>query len=93
MLSDIYTLLREKDMLAGHWCKKSKYRETFTALSYEQYGRYEEAQNTYEQVSLPLYPSLYLSPRVLLPQSLPEYPYHCISPYEPHHFIDGKALL
>ena len=50
MLSDIYALLREKDMLAGLWTKKAKYPETVTALSYEQHGYYEQAQTIYEQV-------------------------------------------
>ena len=51
MLSDIYALLREKDMLTGLWTKKAKYPETVTALSYEQHGYYEQAQTTYEQVN------------------------------------------
>lgn len=52
MLSDIYALLREKDMLTGLWTKRAKHPETVTALSYEQHGYYEQAQNTYEQVSM-----------------------------------------
>lgn len=50
MLSDIYSLLREKDMLTGLWTRRAKHSETVTALSYEQHGFYEQAQNMYEQV-------------------------------------------
>ena len=59
MLSDMYTLLREKDMLYGLWARKSKYPETIAALSYEQHGYYKEAQTTYEQVTPPLTSLLY----------------------------------
>jgi len=64
MLSDIYNLLREKDMLTGLWTKKAKYPETVTALSYEQHGFYEQAQTTYEQVRLS---GLSPSSEILLP--------------------------
>jgi len=51
MLSDLYSLLRENDMLTGLWQKRvPKYPETVVALSYEQHGFYEQAQTTYEQV-------------------------------------------
>ncbi|XP_074658755.1 transformation/transcription domain-associated protein-like [Tubulanus polymorphus] len=48
-LSELYSLLREEDMLVGLWMKRAKYSETNTALAYEQHGFYEQAQAQYEQ--------------------------------------------
>ena len=49
-LSELYSLLREEDMLVGLWQKRAKYPETNTALAYQQHGFYEQAQLAYEQV-------------------------------------------
>lgn len=56
MLSDMYTLLREKDMLSGLWARKCKYPDTLTAISFEQHGYYEEAQAAYESVRVSVHP-------------------------------------
>ena len=47
-LAHIYELLSEDDMAAGLWQKKSRFQETMTALSYEQQGLFELAQQSYE---------------------------------------------
>ena len=50
-LCELYSLLKEEDMVAGLWQKRSKFTETNVALAYEQHGFFEQAQNTYEIVS------------------------------------------
>lgn len=49
-LCELYSLLKEEDMWAGLWQKRSKYPETNTAIAYEQHGFFEQAQTAYEQV-------------------------------------------
>jgi len=39
-------------MWAGLWQKRSKFTETTTAIAYEQHGFFEQAQGSYEAVSL-----------------------------------------
>ena len=51
-LCEIYTLLKEEDMFAGIWQKRAKYAETSTALAYMQHGFFEQAQTTFEAVSV-----------------------------------------
>jgi transformation/transcription domain-associated protein len=51
-LCDIYSLLKEEDLFVGLWQKRSKYTETNVALAYEQHGLFENAQLTFEQVTL-----------------------------------------
>ncbi|XP_064648217.1 transformation/transcription domain-associated protein-like isoform X2 [Lineus longissimus] len=48
-ISELYSLLREEDMLCGLWQKRARYSETNTALAYEQHGFFEEAQTMFEQ--------------------------------------------
>ena len=50
-LCDLYSLLKEEDMLAGIWQKRAKFEETNMALAYEQHGFFEQAQQYFEQVS------------------------------------------
>ena len=50
-LCDLYSLLKEEDMLVGLWQKRAKFQETNTALAYEQHGFFEQAQQAYEQVA------------------------------------------
>ena len=50
-LCDLYSLLKEEDMLVGLWQKRAKFQETNTALAYEQHGFFEQAQQAYEQVT------------------------------------------
>ena len=47
-LCDLYSLLKEEDMLVGIWQKRSKFSETNVALAYEQHGFFEQAQQSYE---------------------------------------------
>ena len=49
-LCELYSLLREEDLLVGIWQKRAKFPETNTALAYEQHGFYEQAQQAFEQV-------------------------------------------
>lgn len=49
-LCDLYSLLKEDDMWAGLWQKRSKFSETNTAIAYEQHGFFEQAQGSYEAV-------------------------------------------
>ena len=51
-LCDMYSLLKEEDLLVGVWQKRSKFPETSVALAYEQHGFFEQAQQNLEQVSL-----------------------------------------
>ena len=48
-LCDLYSLLKEDDMLAGIWQKRAKFNETNIALAYSQHGFYEQAQQSFEQ--------------------------------------------
>lgn len=47
-LSELYAQLREDDLWAGLWQKRSKYPETNIAIAFEQQGYYEKAQGAYE---------------------------------------------
>lgn len=47
-LCDLYSLLKEEDMLVGLWQKRAKFSETNVALAYEQHGFFEQAQQSYE---------------------------------------------
>lgn len=47
-LSDMYSLLCEEDMWSGLWQKHARYKETNTAIAYEQQGFFEHAQGAYE---------------------------------------------
>nr|XP_022907724.1 transformation/transcription domain-associated protein [Onthophagus taurus] len=47
-LNEMYTLLCEEDMWAGMWQKFAHWKETNTAIAYEQHGFYEQAQSAYE---------------------------------------------
>ena len=51
-LCELYSLLMEEDMFVGTWLKKAKQPETNTALAYMQHGFFEQAQTTFEGVSL-----------------------------------------
>ena len=39
-------------MWAGLWQKRAKFTDTNTAIAYQQHGFFEQAQNSYEAVSL-----------------------------------------
>lgn len=54
-LCELYSLLKEDDMLTGIWRSRAKYHDTNVALAYEQHGFFEKAQQSYEAVSDPLY--------------------------------------
>ena len=47
-LCDLYSLLKEEDMLVGIWQKRSNFSETNVALAYEQHGFFEQAQQSFE---------------------------------------------
>lgn len=47
-LLELYINLQEEDMFYGLWRRKAKYTETNIALSYEQVGLWEKAQQLYE---------------------------------------------
>lgn len=47
-MCDLYSLLREEDMLVGIWQKRAKFPETNVALAYEQHGFFEQALKSYE---------------------------------------------
>ena len=49
-LCELYSLLKEEDLLVGLWQKRAKFAETSVALAYEQHGFFEQAQQSYEQV-------------------------------------------
>lgn len=44
----MYSALCEEDMWAGLWQKQAKFRETATAIAYEQQGFFEQALGAYE---------------------------------------------
>lgn len=44
----MYSALGEEDMWAGLWQKQAKFRETATAIAYEQQGFFEQALGAYE---------------------------------------------
>ena len=48
-LCELYSLLKEEDLLVGIWQKRAKFSETSVALAYEQHGFFEQAQQSYEQ--------------------------------------------
>ncbi|KAK7109588.1 transformation/transcription domain-associated protein-like isoform X2 [Littorina saxatilis] len=47
-LCDLYWHLREEDMWAGLFTKRTRFTETNIAIAYEQHGFFEQAQNQYE---------------------------------------------
>lgn len=47
-LLELYVNLQEEDMFHGLWRRKAKYTETNIALSYEQIGLWDKAQQLYE---------------------------------------------
>ena len=47
-LCDLYSLLKEEDMLVGLWQKRAKFPETNVALGYAQHGFFEQAQSSFE---------------------------------------------
>ncbi|CDH15648.1 probable Transcription-associated protein 1 [Zygosaccharomyces bailii ISA1307] len=47
-LLELYVNLKEEDMFHGLWRRKAKYTETNVALSYEQIGLWDKAQQLYE---------------------------------------------
>ena len=49
-LCDLYSLLKEEDMLVGIWQKRAKFAETNVALGYEMHGFFEQAQQSFEMV-------------------------------------------
>lgn len=51
-LSDLYSSMKEEDLFVGLWQANAKYPETSTALFYEQFGYFEDAQITYENVMI-----------------------------------------
>lgn len=51
-LAKLYATLQEDDMFYGLWRRRAKYSETISALSYEQLGQYEKAQQLYETAQI-----------------------------------------
>ena len=51
-LVDIYATLEESDLFYGTWRRRAQFVETNAALSYEQNGIWEKAQNMYEQAQV-----------------------------------------
>ncbi|CCF58558.1 hypothetical protein KAFR_0E04070 [Kazachstania africana CBS 2517] len=47
-LLEVYRNLQEEDMFYGLWRRRAKYNETSVALSYEQVGLWDKAQQLYE---------------------------------------------
>ncbi|KAJ1522938.1 hypothetical protein ONE63_002077 [Megalurothrips usitatus] len=47
-LASMYSSLCEEDMWSGLWQKQAKFRETATAIAYEQQGFFEQALGAYE---------------------------------------------
>ncbi|XP_057664226.1 transcription-associated protein 1 [Diorhabda carinulata] len=47
-LGELYHLLCEEDCWAGLWQRHAHYKETSIAITYEQHGFFEQAQNAYE---------------------------------------------
>lgn len=51
-LAKLYATLKEEDMFYGLWRRRAKYSETITALSYEQIGLWDKAQQLYETAQI-----------------------------------------
>lgn len=51
-LLELYVNLQEEDMFYGLWRRKAKYTETNVALSFEQIGMWDKAQQLYELVQV-----------------------------------------
>lgn len=51
-LAKLYATLKEDDMFYGLWRRRAKYSETITALSYEQIGIWDKAQQLYETAQI-----------------------------------------
>lgn len=51
-LAKLYATLREDDMFYGLWRRRAKYSETINALSFEQIGLWDRAQQLYETAQI-----------------------------------------
>lgn len=51
-LAKLYSTLKEDDMFYGLWRTRAKYSETISALSYEQIGLWDKAQQLYETAQI-----------------------------------------
>ncbi|OBA21242.1 hypothetical protein METBIDRAFT_42126 [Metschnikowia bicuspidata var. bicuspidata NRRL YB-4993] len=51
-LCKLYATLKEDDMFYGLWRRRAKYSETISALSYEQIGLWDKAQQLYETAQI-----------------------------------------
>lgn len=51
-LLKLYATLKEDDMFYGLWRRRAKYNETISALSYEQIGLWDKAQQLYESAQI-----------------------------------------
>lgn len=51
-LLKLYATLKEDDMFYGLWRRRAKYSETISALSYEQIGMWDKAQQLYETAQI-----------------------------------------
>ncbi|KAL6454047.1 TRA1 Transcription-associated protein 1 [Candida maltosa Xu316] len=51
-LAKLYATLKEDDMFYGLWRRRAKYAETIGALSYEQIGLWDKAQQLYETAQI-----------------------------------------
>ena len=51
-LVEVYAALEEGDLFYGTWRRRAQYVETNAALSYEQNGIWDKAQNMYEQAQI-----------------------------------------
>lgn len=51
-LCKLYATLKEDDMFYGLWRRRAKYSETISALSYEQIGMWDKAQQLYEAAQI-----------------------------------------
>ncbi|WPK23814.1 hypothetical protein PUMCH_001060 [Australozyma saopauloensis] len=51
-LCKLYTTLKEDDMFYGLWRRRAKYAETISALSHEQIGSWQKAQQLYENAQI-----------------------------------------
>lgn len=51
-LAELYATLKEDDMFYGLWRRRAKYSETIAALSFEQIGLWDKAQQLYETAQI-----------------------------------------
>lgn len=51
-LAKVYATLKEDDMFYGLWRRRAKYSETIAALSFEQIGLWDKAQQLYEAAQI-----------------------------------------